>query len=176
MDWIAILKSAFAPYIDDKKPPLHIGEAFNLWYYLIGVEQSKRSTEVGFNSAQDAALRDRLQDLMQGVHNPIIQELQEFLKSENVPLPDVTPEKPINGSYKDIPPGAKLTDEEIANLVIFNELVGIQIAGKALTESVRADVGGMFTKYFMMKVAWSLTLKQLMQERGWLRIPPPFKA
>lgn len=119
MSLLEVLKSVFAPFMDGEKPPLQIGEAFNLWFYLAGVEQSLRNSEL-----------------------------------------------------QSIPPGAKLSDEELSNTIMFNELMGTQIAVRGFTESTRADVGAMFAKYLVMKSSWDLTMKQLMQKRGWLRIPP----
>jgi hypothetical protein len=143
--------------MDGEKPPLHIGEAYNLWYYLAGTTQSLRNSEVGYNTARDSDLRDRLQDLMRDVHHPIISE--------------TTDDKP-QADFKNIPDGARLTDEEIATTIIFNELMGTQIAVRGLTEAVRADVGAMFSKYLVMKATWGITMKNLMQKKGWLLIPP----
>jgi hypothetical protein len=172
MYMLDVIKSAFAPYMDGEKPPLHIGEAFNLWYYLGGVAQSKRSAEVGYNTALDEDLKAVLHELIHQVHNPIIEELTQFLRNESVSLPNTTPEKPTTGNFKDIPEGAKFTDSEIANAINWNESMGIQIAVRGIIESTRADVGAMFAKYQMMKLTWALTMRQLLQKRGWLVIPP----
>jgi hypothetical protein len=171
-----VIKSAFEPFLDGEKKPLNVSEAYHLWYYLVGVEQSKRSAEVGINQTTDDELRNVLKDLINNVHNPIIEELTELLKKEGVPLPDSTPEKLTSGDFKEIPFGARLTDQEIANSVNWNELVGIQIAVRGMTESVRADIGATFAKYQIMKLTWSLTMKQLISKRGWLIAPPPFKS
>ncbi|RXT05184.1 DUF3231 family protein [Ammoniphilus sp. CFH 90114] len=172
MYMLDVIKSAFAPYMDGEKPPLHIGEAFNLWYYYSGVVQSKRATEVGFNTTQDEELKKVLEDLMRNVHDPILRELTEFLRNEAVSLPQTTPEKPTVGDFKDIPEGVKLTDVEIANSINWNELMGIQIATRGIIESTRADVGAMFARFQVMKLTWALTMKQLLQKREWISIPP----
>jgi hypothetical protein len=50
--------------------------------------------------------------------------------------------------------------------------MGIQIATRGIIESTRADVGVMFAKYQIMKITWSLTMKELLTKRGWLLVPP----
>lgn len=143
----------------------------NLWFYLNGVEQSLRSDQVAYNTAVDTELKGKMEDLMHNIHSPMIVELKEFFKKEGIPLPETTPEK-LPGDYKTLPEGAKLTDEEIANLVVFNLVVGIDSAVKGQTESIRADVGYLFLKYQLMKVTFSLSFRAMMEEKGWLRIPP----
>lgn len=59
---------------------------------------------------------------------------------------------------------------------VIKSAFGIQIAVRGLTESTRADVGSMFAKYQMLQVTWSLTMKQTIQKRGWLNVPPHFKS
>ncbi|WP_226375396.1 DUF3231 family protein [Effusibacillus dendaii] len=104
--------------------------------------------------------------------------MNEFLKHEGVPLPRNTPDKSVSGDRLVINDSSRLTDEEIANTIMFNELMGIQIAVRGVTESTRSDVGAVFLKYFLflkcflMKVSWMQTLQHLMKQRGYLKIPP----
>jgi hypothetical protein len=62
--------------------------------------------------------------------------------------------------------------KELANLIKYNLAAGITAATIGLTEYVRADVGYMFLKYFMMKVTFSVTFKKLLEDIGWLNEPP----
>lgn len=176
MNIFEVIKSAFQPFLDVEKPPLHVGEAYYLWYYLIGTENTLRNDQVAYNIVQDDDLKKAIKDIMENVHLPMIKELTEFLSNEGVPLPQVTPEKPLGKDFIDIPEGARLSDEEIANQLVWATTMGIQIAVRGLTESTRADVGTMFAKYQMLQVTWALTMKQLMQKRGWLNVPPYFKS
>jgi len=171
MNLFELFKDTVKPFIDGDKPPLHVGEVMNLWFYLTGTEQTLRGDQMSFNIVQDPELKDKLEDIINNIHTPMILELKQFLRKEGVPLPDITPEKPI-GDYRTIPEGARLSDEEIANMLAYNLVVGIMSAARGITESVRADVGMMFSKYQMMKVAYSLTFKDLMVKRNWIRIPP----
>jgi hypothetical protein len=47
---------------------------------------------------------------------------------------------------------------------------------KKLTESIRADVGLIFSKIMLRKTAAGLTVKQYLDKHEWLRIPPYYKA
>lgn len=86
-----------------------------------------------------------------------------------------TPEKPL-GDFKDIPEGAKLNDEELANLLSYNLAAGVTYATRGLTESIRADVGLLFSKVIMKKTIAGLQVKQYLEQNEWLRIPPYYKS
>ncbi|RXT07793.1 DUF3231 family protein [Ammoniphilus sp. CFH 90114] len=176
MNLFEIFKDAAAPFIDGKKRPLNTGEVMNLWFYLIGTNQTLRIDQVALNTTQDPELKAKLEEIIQEVHNPMIVELTDFFKKEGIPLPNTTPEKPMAHDLKDIPPDALISDEEIANLLVYNLYIGINSAVRGLTEAVRADVGMMFAKYEMMKLTYFITLKDLMKRRGWLHIPPYYRA
>lgn len=173
MNLLEILKDSVVPFIDGKKPPLNIGEAMNLWFYLTATEQTMRGEQVAFNTVQDAELKAKLEDVIHNVHSPIRDELTEFLQREGIPLPPATPEKPI-GDYRTVPDPAKLSDEEVVSLLSFNIVLGINSASRGLTEAVRPDVGMMFAKFLMKKATFAITLKQMMLEKGWLIVPPAY--
>ncbi|HUC94045.1 MAG TPA: DUF3231 family protein [Paenibacillus sp.] len=166
MNPFEVFKDAIKPFLDGKKPPLHVGEVMNLWFYLTGTQQTLRTDEVAYNIAQDAELKEKLKDIIEHEFG-----MEQFLRKEGVPLPPTTPEKPIS-DYKDIPEGAKLTDEETANLLAYNLVIGIMSAARGFTEAVRPDVGMMFMKYQLTKATFGVTFKDLMQQRGWLKVPP----
>jgi hypothetical protein len=174
MNLLEILNDAIKPLIDGEKLPLNVGEVMNLWFYLTATEQTLRGEQVSYNIVQDPNLKQKLKDVIDTIHGPILKDLYEFLKKEGVPLPQSTPEKSI-GDFRNIPEGAKLSDEEVANLLQFNLVLGINYACRGLTEAVRPDVAAMFAKFQMMKVAYSITLKDLVVKRGWLKQPPYFQ-
>ena len=175
MNLFEVFKDAIKPFLDGEKPPLHVGEVMNLWFYLTGTQQTLRADQVAYNIVTDSELKKRLEDVINNVHRPMIQELEEFFRKEGVPLPPATPEKSI-GDYRNLPEDARNSDEEIANLLSYNLVVGIVAATRGLTEAVRPDVAMMFAKYQMMKVTFAVTLKELMQSRGWLKVPPYYPA
>ncbi|PLS02294.1 DUF3231 family protein [Neobacillus cucumis] len=175
MKLFEMIHDAFEPFMDGEKRPLNVMEVSNLWFFLLGTEISMRSEEIGINTALDPELRRILKEVRESVHIPIRDELIEFLKKEGVPLPKTTTEKPL-GDFKDIPEGAKLNDEELANLMSYNLAMGVTTASKGLTESIRADVGFIFSKIIMKKTMAGLTVKQYLDQNEWLRVPPYYHA
>lgn len=175
MNLFEVMKDTFVPFIDGDKRPLNAGEVMNLWFYLIGTNQTLRIDQVAFNTTTDKELKTKLEEVINEVHNPMIKELTEFFKQEGIKMPDTTPEKPFVRDLKEIPAEIKLNDEEITNLLLYNLYIGINAATRGLTESVRTDVGFLFAKYQMMKMTYAITLKDLMKKRGWLHFPPYYQ-
>lgn len=171
MNFVEVVTSMFQPFLDGNKPPLHVGEAYHLWYYKSGIEQTLRVAQVSYNTVEDSDLRDKIKDLIDNVLSPMNTDLEQLLKEESIPSPRLAPEKEMN-VFGNIPDPAKLSDEETANQLAWAILMGIQIGCRGLTESVRADVGAHFAKYQMLQMMWALTMKKLMQSKGWIRIPP----
>ena len=166
-----MIHDAFEPFMDGEKRPLNVMEVSNLWFFLLATEITLRNEEIGCNIALDPELKQLLKEIRETVHVPIRDEIIEFLKNEGVPLPKTTTEKPL-GEYQNIPEGAKLNDEELANLMSYNLAVGVTTAAKGQTEAIRADVGLIFSKIIMKKTMAGLTVKQYLDRHEWLRILP----
>lgn len=174
MNILDVIHDTFEPFLDGEKKPLNILEASNLWFFLAISDTTMRNEEIAYNLAVDPELKDKLKDAKFSIHQPIAKEISDFLIAENVPLPKGTPTKPA-GDFPSIPEAAKLNDEEIANLMSFNLVIGITYSARALTESTRADVGLIFFKVIVKKAIFGASLKKLMDKRGWLRDAPPYK-
>jgi hypothetical protein len=173
MNIINTISDMFKPFIDGEKKPLNYLEVGNLWLYLTICYQTLRIEEVAYNTAQDKDLKKYLLDAKK-IHEVAAEEISELLKSEGIALPENTPEKPVVDTL-DIPEGAKFKDEEIANLMSFNLLTGINFATRGMTEAIRADVGLIYFKVIMKKTVLGLSVKQLMEKNGWLRIAPYYR-
>lgn len=171
MNILEILNDAIKPFLDREKPPLHVGEVMNLWFYLTATEQTMVGEQISFNTVLDEELREKLQVVLNDVHRPIHKELSEFLIAEGVRLPGPGAEKAV-GDFRTVPEDAKLNDKEVANLLSFNIVLGINYACRGYTESVRPDVAAMFARYQMKKMAFGVTLRDMMMRKGWLQIPP----
>ncbi len=171
MKLLEVMYDAFEPFLDGEKRPLNVLEVSNLWFYLLATETTLRNEELGVNIVQDPKLKSIIQETTESVHIPMRDELKEFLAKEGVPLPRTTPQKPV-GEFRDIPEGARLSDEEMANLLSYNLAAGVSYAARGLTESIRADVGLLFSKFIMKKTLAGLTVKQYLDEHGWLHVPP----
>lgn len=170
MDLLETTFDIFKPFLDGEKKPLNFLEIGNLWFYLAICNQTLRVEEFAINTAQDEELRQKLLDAKK-IHSTAAQEISNLLKSEGIATPQDTPEKPKIDSI-DVPDPAKLNDEEIANLMSFNLVIGIDYAARGMSEALRADVGLIYFKVIIKKTALGLSLKQLMEKRGWLRIAP----
>jgi len=171
---LEVMKNAVEPFLDQEKPPLHVGEVMNLWFYLAATEQTLRGEQVACNTVRNEELRKQIEDIRK-IHLDIRSDLLDFLHKEGIPEPKSTPMK-NRGAFPEIPDDARLSDEEAAVLVSENVVMGINSAAKGLTESVRADVGALFAKFLMQKTAFSVNYKAFLLKQGWLLIPPAYRS
>jgi len=134
-----------------------------------------RGEQVSYNIVEHPKLKEKLKEVIEEVHGPILRELNDFLHKEGIPIPEIPPDKPV-GDYRHIPEGAKLSDEEVASLLSFNLVLGINYACRGMVEAVRPDVATMFAQFQMKKLTFSIALKELLMKEGWLKIPPPYMS
>ncbi|RYD06489.1 hypothetical protein N752_03965 [Desulforamulus aquiferis] len=176
MNILEVAYETFKPFIDgEKNRPLNILEVSNLWMFLAICNNTLRNEELAYNIAYDKELKALLKDARE-IHKSVAEEINTLLKKEGIPLPQDTPEKPYVPEILNIPEGAKLNDEEIANLISFNLLLGVNYSARGLTESIRPDVGYIFFKVIVKKTLLGAPLKRLMHKRDWLRAAPPYKV
>lgn len=173
MNALEFLADIFKSYSKVDDTPLNVGEVMNLWTMLVATEHFMSSEEVAHNTAKDKDLREKIRDLSENFHKVMINDIKEILLKDGVEIPGPPPEKPV--TEIDVPSGARMSDEEIANLVVFNLVWAIKFCARGLTESVRADVGMLFSKWIVEKTAFSVTIKNLLTEKGWIKLPPAFK-
>lgn len=173
MNILEVLKDSIAPFMDGEKRPLHVGEAFNLWTTLAGLEEALRVSRVHYNIADDPELKEKLKELAE-LKKAMIEDVTAILSAENVSFPNETPLNPLLDSIQ-IPTGGKLTDGQIANQMIFHLTVGIQWYARFASESLRADVGMYFTKNIIRYLTFGATFKPLMIKNRWIKVPPTFK-
>lgn len=173
MNVFEVLKDTIAPFMDGEKRSLHIGEAFNLWAAFAALEEALHTNELYYNVVDDPELKEKLHEFGE-LKKTMINEVKEIMSAENVSFPKQTPSIPLLDSYQP-PTGGKLTDEQIANKMIFNVTVAIQWYARWATESLRADVGMYFTKNILKYITFAATLKPLMIKNGWLKVPPDYK-
>jgi hypothetical protein len=154
---------------DDKKPPIHIGEAMACWTYLAFVEEIIIYEEVGLNMTKDQELHDMLElglKVVQG-HK---KQMTEFMQKEGIPLPDQMQPK-TKSDPSAVPAGAKFTDNELSNAISINFIISNDMLAASASQSIRTDVGLMFLQFQMDKLMLSFKMKNLMQKRGWLDCP-----
>ncbi|WP_284645780.1 DUF3231 family protein [Paenibacillus silviterrae] len=159
--------------VDEKDDqPLHAGEVMGSWIYLAGLELAKTSVQYGINTTTDRELKSLLEEDLQ-LGNSQRERLHKFLLKEGISLPP-SPEDLPHSEPRDVPLGAKLTDDVIANELSLKIASLIMQAATIVTQSIRTDVGVMFLEFQTEKVTFSGKLKQVMRKRGWIRVPPFF--
>lgn len=173
MNPLEVIFDAFKPFLDKEKPPVNILEVGNLWIYFAGAMSTLRNEQLAYNLAEDEELKEWFKDAAENLHKPILKEIKDFFEREGVSMPKIYPDLPA-GDYRSLPPGAKLTDQELANLMSFNLVLALNYAMRGLTESIRADIGFLYAKCMMREISFSVTLKNLMQKRSWLQMVPSY--
>jgi hypothetical protein len=144
-----------------------------MWLYTAMGENTIQNEQIAINTVEDDELREKMKVALQ-VHTEVVNEMKEFLSKQGVPLPKPTPEKP-QGDFKYIPDGAKMTDQEVANMMSFNLVIALTYGVRGLSESVRADVAYLYAKFLTKHLTLSVQLKQLMEKKGWIQQAPAFK-
>ncbi|MCM3595065.1 DUF3231 family protein [Metabacillus idriensis] len=165
----AIIKN----FIDkDPKPPLHVGEVMDLWTIFTAFHEAHSLYQVALNSTIDPDLQHVVQNALEGSKKDT-QDIEDFLLKEGVPLPLVNPKKPLSNAAA-VPEGVKLSDDEIANLIAVKIASSITFCAQAMSKTVRTDVGILFFEIQVELMKFAAPLKNLMKERGWLRVPPKY--
>lgn len=157
---------------EEPKPPLHVGEVMNCWTYYALLSESIMLEQICLNSSTDPELKRFLEKTMEGASSQS-RRLLDFMQTEGVPTPPVSEPKPVSDPNL-VPLGAKLTDNEIANLVSVKLAAVVLACAVSATESIRNDVGKMFLEFEEEAVIYGMLIKTLMKKRGWIKIPPYF--
>ena len=158
-------------YTDDApKSPLHVGEVMNSWTAFAIFKEAQVFYSMGLNTTDDKSLRKMAQEIFDASVKDEL-KLKEFLIKEGVPLPPTSETKP-DSRPSTIPLGVKLTDDEIANGISL-KLASVNIlCANTISQAVRTDVGLMFLQFQTHILMFAAELKNLMEQRGWLKTPP----
>jgi hypothetical protein len=155
---------------NENKAPLHVGETMNLWMFLTTIHEANIFNQMGINSTNDDELLEMLQDSSKACEKQT-KQVSNLLIKEGIPLPPLTQHKPTS-SPNDIPLGAKMTDDEIANGVSIKDVSIIMLCAAGLTQSIRTDVGRIFLQLMLERITFDTSLKNMMIRRGWIKVPP----
>lgn len=156
----------------DPDQPLHIGEAMACWVYLGSLKESVVMEQAALNTTVDEELRHILHQAID-MCNSQAKRLEDFMRSEGVPLPPSSPNRPESDPAS-IPLGVKSTDAEIANAAALKVSTAVIASATSAAQAVRNDVGLMWTEFQAEQLTFGVTLKNVMRNRGWLIPPPPF--
>lgn len=166
---IAMIKN----FVDEEpKPSLHVGEAMDLWTAYTAFNEAHVLYQIGINTTTDTDLKHALEAAYNS-SNEDSKKIQQFLISEGVPLPALSSPKPVSAP-ESVPEGVKLTDGEIANLIAVKVAASITFCAQAMSQTVRTDVGLLFFEMQVNLMRFSAPFKNLMKQRGWLKIPPNY--
>ncbi|MCR2823709.1 DUF3231 family protein [Lederbergia panacisoli] len=153
-----------------KNEPMHYGEVFGLWTYLLATKGMITCYQVHINHAGDSDLQSLLKEAIQ-LSKQEENEIESLLKENEVALPPTPPER-SNASLEDIPTGARFLDPEIAASLARDVAAGLISCSTIMGESIREDIAMMFGKYHVQKAAFGAKVLRLIKDKGWL-IPPP---
>ncbi|WP_243526900.1 DUF3231 family protein [Bacillus pseudomycoides] len=151
--------------------PLHYGEVFDIWSYLLAAQGAVAGHQVFINHTGDEDLKKFLENLIENDMTSEIEELKVLLKVNGVALPPAPPERPV-ASIEDIPPGARINDAEIAAAVSAGLATGLVTCSQVMGKCLREDVGMLFGQFHMKKAQAGVTLLRLSKKKGWV-VPPP---
>jgi hypothetical protein len=153
-----------------KDEPLHYGEVFGTWSYLMTTKGMIAGYQTMKNHAGDEDLNKFIEDAIQnGLQE--VKQLEELLKANGVGLPPSPPERP-NACIEDIPVGARFQDPEIAASISKDIAGGLVACSQVIGQSIREDIAMMFGQFHVQKATLGGKLLRLNKEKGWL-IPPP---
>ncbi|NSL50819.1 DUF3231 family protein [Calidifontibacillus erzurumensis] len=150
--------------------PMHYGEVFSTWSFLLTTKQAKADYQTKLNHAGDDDLRKLLEECIEQCENEE-KQIETLLKENGIGLPPTPPERP-KACTEDIPAGARYSDPEIAAFVSATLGAGLVACSGIMAQCIREDIGMMFGQFHTQKAAIALKALRLNKEKGWL-IPPP---
>jgi hypothetical protein len=154
-----------------KQEPMHYGEIFGVWSYLASLKGGVVAFQTMMNHTGDKDLKGFLEDNIQNVIKPQMEQIEDLLKANGIALPPSPPEKP-QASLESIPVGARFNDPEISAAVSKNMVEGLVACSQIIGQSIREDIGMMFAQFHATNVQYAGRLLRLNKDKGWL-IPPP---
>jgi hypothetical protein len=122
------------------------------------------------NHTGDADLRDFLEQSIDTAREEAA-ELEKLLKEHGVALPPHPPEKP-KADLELIPPGARLSDQEIAALAAADIAIGLVKCAEVMAMCIREDLAALFLSFFTKKAEMGLRMLRMQKHKAWLVVPP----
>ncbi|MBP1948651.1 DUF3231 family protein [Virgibacillus litoralis] len=153
-----------------KKQPLHYGEVFSMWSYLVVAKGNYAAFQTYINHTGDKDLRQLLEELIQGIKKES-EDIEEILKMNGITIPPSPPERSL-ADLEDIPSGAKFNDQEISAMASASLAAGLVSCSSIMGQCTREDVAMLFGQFHMNKSQTSAKALRLNKEKGWLITPP----
>ncbi|WP_440109235.1 DUF3231 family protein [Paenibacillus sp. QZ-Y1] len=155
-----------------KNEPMHYGEIFSVWQTSTIAKGAVSCYQAYLNHAGDKDLKKILKALLEQAKLEI-KECDTLLTENGIAPAPTLPERPVV-ALEDIPAGARFTDPEIAAKIAADTSLGLVSASQTIGQSIREDIGVLFAKYHVTKLALGVRILQMNKEKGWL-IPPPLQ-
>ncbi|HEX6594935.1 MAG TPA: DUF3231 family protein [Bacillota bacterium] len=153
-----------------KDEPMHYGEAFGIWTYLLGNKGGSVKYQTFINHCGDKDLKSLLEEAIQSIHDEN-QQVEKLLKANGLPLPPTPPERSV-ANLEGIPTGARFNDPEISATLSMDVAKGLVTCSTMIGQSIREDIGLMFGQFHMNKAQFGAKVLKLNKEKGWLVSPP----
>ncbi|SRR5690554_1427143 len=153
-----------------KNEPLHYGEVFSTWTFLLTAKGSIAGYQTHLNHTGDKDLQKLLEEAIQGSQDEV-KQIETLLKENGIGLPPTPPERP-QANLEDIPAGARFSDAEIAAKLSASISAGLIACSTIMGQSIREDIAMMFGQFHVQKAALGAKALRLNKEKGWL-VPPP---
>lgn len=153
-----------------KDEPMHYGEVFGTWTYLLTVKGLIASYQTQLNHAGDEDLQKLLIEAIENGQQEVNQ-IEALLKENEVVLPPTPPERP-KACLDEIPAGARFQDPEIAAMLAMNISAGLVSCSAIIGQSIREDIAIMFAQFHTARAALGAKVLRMNKEKGWL-VPPP---
>lgn len=155
---------------DPKNEPMHYGEVFSTWNYVLMANGAIGKYQMLINHVGDDDLKDLLQETVkQGQEE--VKKVSSLLKKNGVALPPSTPEPP-EVNLEDIPVGAHFQDAAVSAATSADIGLGLVTCSQIMGQSIREDIAMMFGQFHLEKATLGAKFLRLNKEKGWL-IPPP---
>jgi len=154
-----------------KDEPMHYGEVFAVWSYLLASKGALMRYQVFMNHTGDEDLRRLLEDLIHNMVRPEIEQTEQLLKENGVALPPGPPERP-GAPLESIPAGARINDPETSAILVADLSAGLVACSQIMGQCIREDIAMMFGQFHQKKAQYGSQLLRLNKEKGWLVVPP----
>lgn len=153
-----------------KDQPMHYGEIFGLWLFLLAAKGSIAGFQTNFNHAGDADLKKLIEEAIQAAIEEV-KQIEVILKANGIGLPPTPPESP-DAITEEIPAGARFSDPEIAAMLSADIAKGLVACSTIMGQSIREDIAMMFGQFHIQKATLGGKALRMNKEKGWL-VPPP---
>ncbi|MBB6452602.1 hypothetical protein HNQ94_001048 [Salirhabdus euzebyi] len=154
----------------EPKNPLHVGEVMSCWMFLTLMDEATIFIQIGLNTTSDDEVKEFLNESLKQCDTQV-KRFKKLMVSEGIPLANTSEDRP-ESEPNQVPLGAKLTDEEIMNGLSMKTVTAVIHCATGASQSIRTDLGALFTHCMMEKIKFGNSLRQKMRERGWAKVPP----